>query len=53
MKTILAVCLFAGLSMGAAAQHEYPVKPIRWIVVSPPGSPPDFIGRMIGLDSRT
>jgi tripartite-type tricarboxylate transporter receptor subunit TctC len=31
-----------------ALAADYPVKPIRWIVVSPPGSPPDVIGRMIG-----
>jgi tripartite-type tricarboxylate transporter receptor subunit TctC len=39
----------AALSAGSGANaQDYPTKPIRWVIVSPPGSPPDLIGRLIG-----
>ena len=33
--------------MGAAAQPLYPVKPIRLIAPTPPGSPPDVLARLL------
>jgi tripartite-type tricarboxylate transporter receptor subunit TctC len=49
MQTLRILCMCVALSFGVGAgAQDYPSKPIRWIVVSPPGSPPDLIGRMIG-----
>ena len=51
-KTIAAFAL-AGLAIGplrteAQPADAYPVKPIRLVVPSPAGSPPDLVGRLIG-----
>ena len=50
MRTFRMLCTCVALSFGVGAgAQDYPTKPIRWVVVSPPGSPPDLIGRMIGV----
>jgi tripartite-type tricarboxylate transporter receptor subunit TctC len=36
------------IAASASAQSDYPVKPIRFIVASPPGGPADFVARVIG-----
>ncbi len=49
MKPLTALWILAALAAGSGAQaQDYPTKPIRWVIVSPPGSPPDLIGRLIG-----
>jgi len=47
---LIAIAGFAALPPSAGAQNPapYPVKPIRVIVPSTPGSPPDLVGRIIG-----
>lgn len=35
------------LSMGASAQQTYPIKPIRLIAATAPGSPPDVLARLL------
>ena len=42
----VAVCAVV-FSMGASAQQPYPVKPIRLIAPTPPGSPPDVLARLL------
>ncbi len=37
----------AGLCVNAAAQSQYPTKPIRLVVPYPPGGPTDFVGRAV------
>jgi tripartite-type tricarboxylate transporter receptor subunit TctC len=41
-------CLLAALSQAAAAQSDYPNRPIRLIVTVPPGGAADFIARLVG-----
>jgi tripartite-type tricarboxylate transporter receptor subunit TctC len=48
--TVLAVAMFCGACAAVCAQpvpRDYPNKPIRVIVPSPPGGPPDLIIRML------
>ena len=48
--TVLAVAMFCGAYAAVCAQpvpRDYPNKPIRVIVPSPPGGPPDLIIRML------
>jgi len=47
---LMAIAGFSALAPLAGAQDSapYPVKPIRMIVPSTPGSPPDVVGRIIG-----
>jgi len=47
---LIAVAGFAIATLSAQAQEpsSYPVKPIRLIVPTTPGSPPDLVGRVIG-----
>jgi tripartite-type tricarboxylate transporter receptor subunit TctC len=47
MKTLVA-CLMIALSPAAAAQSDYPSRPIRLIVTVPPGGAADFIARLVG-----
>ena len=47
MKILLA-CLMIALSPAAAAQSDYPSRPIRLIVTVPPGGAADFIARLVG-----
>ena len=41
-------CVLAVLSQAAAAQSDYPNRPIRLIVTVPPGGAADFIARLVG-----
>lgn len=45
--TALAAVLWAGASAPAAAQADWPSKPIRFIVGFPPGSSPDVVARAL------
>ncbi len=45
----MAVLLLGGLlALPAAAQSDYPNKPIRWIVAYPPGGSTDILARLMG-----
>jgi tripartite-type tricarboxylate transporter receptor subunit TctC len=41
-------CLMAAVACAAAAQSDYPSRPIRLIVTVPPGGAADFIARLVG-----
>ena len=45
---ILVACLMIALSPAAAAQGDYPNRPIRLVVTVPPGGAADFIARLVG-----
>ena len=47
MRPLIAVFLFLFCSL-AAAQADYPARPIRLIVTVPPGGAADFIARLVG-----
>jgi tripartite-type tricarboxylate transporter receptor subunit TctC len=47
MRALL-FCLLAALSQAAAAQGDYPNRPLRLIVTVPPGGAADFIARLVG-----
>jgi tripartite-type tricarboxylate transporter receptor subunit TctC len=42
------VLLCSAMAMPAAAQSDYPNKPIRWIVPYPPGGTTDLLARLMG-----
>lgn len=44
----LALALCAAIAGPAAAQADYPNKPIRWIVAYPPGGTTDLLARLMG-----
>ncbi len=46
-RTLAAALLLAALAGGAAAQGQWPGKPVRMIVPFPPGSSPDLVARML------
>ncbi len=46
-RTLAAALLLAALAGGAAAQGQWPAKPVRMIVPFPPGSSPDLVARML------
>ena len=45
---ILIACLMIALAPGAAAQSDYPNRPLRLVVTVPPGGAADFIARLVG-----
>ena len=45
---LLVACLMIALSPAAAAQSDYPNRPIRVVVTVPPGGAADFIARLVG-----
>jgi len=45
----IALALAAAASAGAAAQTNYPVRPVRVIVVNPAGSGADIVARLVGM----
>jgi tripartite-type tricarboxylate transporter receptor subunit TctC len=45
---ILVACLMLALSPAAAAQSDYPNRPVRLVVTVPPGGAADFIARLVG-----
>lgn len=48
-KLVPAVALVLGaVALPAAAQSDYPTKPIKWIVPYPPGGSTDLIARLMG-----
>jgi tripartite-type tricarboxylate transporter receptor subunit TctC len=48
MKTIFAFCIAILLAASAAAQQNYPAKPVRLIIPFPAGGPTDVLGRTLG-----
>ena len=49
LQLAAALLMIAGLSaVPAAAQSDYPNKPIRWIVAYPPGGSTDILARLMG-----
>jgi len=50
VKILQLACLFifTSVNLTAAYAAEYPIKPIKVIVPSPPGGPPDLLLRVIG-----
>jgi tripartite-type tricarboxylate transporter receptor subunit TctC len=48
LVTTLALALCAAIAGPAAAQADYPNKPIRWIVAYPPGGTTDLLARLMG-----
>jgi tripartite-type tricarboxylate transporter receptor subunit TctC len=53
MKKLLACLLLAACAFGAAAQDNYPAKPIRLIVPFAPGQVTDWLARMVGEQMAT
>jgi len=47
MRALL-FCFLVALSQAAAAQSDYPNRPIRLMVTVPPGGAADFIARLVG-----
>ncbi|MGH8732433.1 MAG: Bug family tripartite tricarboxylate transporter substrate binding protein [Burkholderiales bacterium] len=47
MRALIA-CFIVAFSSAAAAQGDYPSRPIRLIVTVPPGGAADFIARLVG-----
>ena len=45
---ILIACLMIALAPCAAAQSDYPNRPVRLVVTVPPGGAADFIARLVG-----
>ena len=45
---LLVACLMIALSPAAAAQSDYPNRPVRLVVTVPPGGAADFIARLVG-----
>jgi tripartite-type tricarboxylate transporter receptor subunit TctC len=53
MKKLLACLMLAACAFGAAAQDNYPSKPIRLIVPFAPGQVTDWLARMVGEQMAT
>nr|WP_089400994.1 tripartite tricarboxylate transporter substrate binding protein [Noviherbaspirillum humi] len=47
MKKLLLASMLAATALGAAAQENWPSKPIKFIVPYPPGGPTDLMARLI------
>src|ERR1700712_5049280 len=45
--TLIVLALAAG-ERAAVAADDFPVRPVRWIVPSPPGGGTDAVGRIVG-----
>jgi tripartite-type tricarboxylate transporter receptor subunit TctC len=48
LSSVISGLLALLIAGGAAAQSNYPEKPLRFIVGFPPGSPPDTFARLLG-----
>ena len=47
-KLVWGLALLCSVGMAAAADADYPARPIRWIVPYPPGGTTDLLARLVG-----
>ena len=50
LRLIVAVTMLAATLSAALAQSAYPARPVRLVVPTAPGGPPDFVARLIAQE---